>query len=423
MSEINTRNFPYLSEAEAESFAKDSNLERASSLNQERYNHEQDELKAVFVENAERTNMDKIQKRSISDKDQINEYMKATGGNEMAALDMFLYNRADYRNELNLILNPDGIRSINYSGFAAKAGRTSFNRYLEAEKYSGNRAAITTAQNPGQANTIDITVSQNIAYRAENMGNIMPLIDKVNLPFGNYDEPFYNKYSIAGYLTETGTIPEMDTDLNDAANGIKKTQWVVKDFALGLKQSFRSLQNVSPSVLAQILGFLTDAMNRGMEFQAVSGPGTGQTDSGVITVATSATVGADIYETFQNALAAVESVNVRTSDITAVMNAKTWRAFKKLKVINQAYREAIGQTNIEEIPVVVVPETIIATTANAATVVLGNFKHYLSLTNGGMQKYELTEPMAITKSSAYHLVRNAKARFADSFAKFTVSGL
>lgn len=423
MSEINTRKFPYLSEAEADSFAKDNKLEQAKSLNTERYNFEQDELKRAFVENAEKTNKDRIQRKAVSDSDQIQEYLRATGNNEIAALDMFLYNRADYRNEINMILNPEGTRKIDYSGFAAKAGSASFQRYLEADKFSGNRAAITTAQNPGQASTLDVTVSQNIAYRAENMGNIMPLIDKVNLPFGNYDEPFYNKYSIAGYLTETGTIPEIDTDLNDATNGLKKTQWVVKDFAVGLKQSFRSLSNVSPSVLAQLLGFLTDAMNRGMEFQAISGPGTGQTDSGVITVATSATVGADIYETFQNALAAVESVNVRTSDITAVMNPRTWRAFKKLKVINQAYREAVGQTNIEEIPVVVVPETIIATTSNAATVVLGNFKHYLSLTNGGMQKYELTDPMAMTKSSAYHLVRNAKARFADSFAKFTVSGL
>lgn len=423
MSEINKRNFPFLSEQEIETYSQTNDINKARSLNEERFKKEQDDLKAAFVENAERTNTDKIRSKVIADGEQLKEYIKAAGNDELAGLDMFLYNRADYRNELNSLLVGKNDRPISYLGFAAKAGSNSLARYMDNDTFAGNRAAITVAQNPGQANTVDVTIAQNITYRAENQGKIMPLIDKVNLPFGNYEEPFYNKYSIAGYLTETGTVPEIDTDLNDATNGIKKNQWVVKDFALGLKQSFRSLNNVSPSVLSQILNYLTDAMTRGMEFQAISGPGTGQTDSGVITVATAATVGADIYETFQNALAAVESVNVSTDRITAVMNAKTWRAFKKLKVINNAYREAVGQTNIEEIPVVVVPETIIATTAGAATVVLGDYNHYLSLTNGAMKKYELSDPMAMVKSTSYHVVRNGKARFADSFAKFTVSGL
>lgn len=421
MTEINQRNFPYLAETEVEEFAKDSNVEKAQQLNHERFTSEQDELKRAFVENAEKTNTDKIRNKMISDQEELKTYITVAGGSEMAGLDMFLYNRADYRTALNELLKSD--KPVSYAGFAAKAGTANLKRYNDKQEMTGVRAVITTAQNPGQANTIDVTISQNIMYRAENQGKILPLIDKVNLPFGNYDEPYYNKYSIAGYLTETGTVPEIDTDLNDATNGIKKNQWVVKDFALGLKQSFRSLQNVSPSVLSQILGYLTDAMTRGMEYQAISGPGTGQTDSGVLTVATSATVGADIYETLQNALATVESVNVATDRITAVMNAKTWRAFKKLKVINQAYREAVGQTNIEEIPVVVVPETIITTTTGSASVVVGDFKHYLSLTNGAMKTYELADPMAMVKSTAYHTVRNAKARFADSFAKFTVTGL
>ncbi len=105
------------------------------------------------------------------------------------------------------------------------------------------------------------------------------------------------------------------------------------------------------------------------------------------------------------------------------MNAKTWRAFKKLQVINESYRALITGQSLDTIPVVVVPETILATTTGSATVVLGDFSHYLVLTNGAMKQYQLDDPLAMNRATSYHFVRNGKARFADSFAKFTVSGL
>src|SRR5574343_1362036 len=245
MTTINKRDFPYLKESEIKSFSENitaETLQNAKNLNNLRFTQEQDQLTAEFVENAEKTHTDKIRNKVVSDGEELMRYVASAGGNELAGLDMFLYNRADYRNEINALLKGVSDRPIGYLSSAAKAGSNSLKRYLENEELAGKRAgAITTADNPGIANTIDVTVSQNIAYRAENQGRIMPLIDKVNLPFGNYDEPYYNKYSIAGYLTETGTVPEIDADLKDATNGIKKNQWVVKDFALGLFQSFNRI--------------------------------------------------------------------------------------------------------------------------------------------------------------------------------------
>jgi len=416
-------NLPYLSETEIRSFTDNNELEKAQALNNERYTAEQEALKQQFVENATKLSSDAKQKRSIDDQTEFAQYLRMAG-DPISALDVFLYNRADYRTAMNVLLEERGFKPISYLGFSAKHGSDSFRKYVSDEKMAGNtRASIYTSDAPGVGNTIDTTVSQSIMYRAENQGKILPLIDKINIPFGNYDEPYYNKYSTAVYLAENGTIPTIEGDLNDATNGIKKNSWTPRDFANGLKQSFKTLNNLSPSVLTQILSYLSDSLTRGMEYNAISGPGTGVTDSGVITVATSATVGSDIYETFQNALGAVESVNVATSNITAVMNAKTWRAFKKLKVINQAYRDAIGMTNIEEIPVVVVPETIIATSTGSATVVVGDFKHYLAVTNGSLQKYQLDTPENLQRFTAFHILRDAGARFADSFAKFTVSGL
>ena len=77
---------------------------------------------------------------------------------------------------------------------------------------------------------------------------------------------------------------------------------------------------------------------RGYEFQAVSGPGTGVTDSGMITVGTAIAFDTNAYITAVNASTSVTSKNVPTADQTYFMNAEAWGEYKKLRVMSTELR-------------------------------------------------------------------------------------
>lgn len=417
--------FRFLSKEEIAGFdlENDADLTKARALESERFEENQRELAKRFVDEAENLEAD-VNARVKSDYAQLQRYFKATNGNLIAGLDMFLYNRPDYRAHLNRALKEKGNdgAQIRYGVTAARAGKRAFSNYMEAEK-PYTRALMTTVDDPGVANTVDVTVAQSILFRAENVGNVLPRIAKINLPFGDYEEPYYNKYGQAGYLTETGTVPDFNTYLSDATDGINKTKWTPRDFALGLKQSFRTLQKLSPSILNQIFEFIAIAMTSGMEYQAISGPGTGTTDSGMLLNATSITAGATDYDTFVDACSEIASKNVVNK--VGFANAKAIGAFKKLRVVDRAYRDSIVPSEeglvIDGISVIEVPETIMATVTGVAEVVVGDPEHYLVVTSGSLNEYKDDSPESLQRFTAFHTLRDGGVRFADSFAKFSVN--
>lgn len=418
------RAFPYLTEKELKEYDAENpdQVEQARKLNEKRHEGALEEQSRSFAAIAKRTEQD-LAKQNADQVEQLDTYVQRTG-DVVAGIDMFLYNNAEFRNELNYLLEQDykrkggkvDYRPVSYERLAARAGEAEYKRY---------KRTMLTTDDPGAANTIDTTIAQNILFRAQSLGKVMPLLAKIDLPYGNYEEPYYNKYGVATYLAENGTIADFNTDLTDGTDGIKKTTWTPRDFALGLKQSFRSMKKLSPSIMADIFAFLQDALTTGMEYQAISGPGTGVTDSGMITVATSIAAAGNPYLTFVNAVSEVRSNRVQ--NVVAFMNAKAWGEFKKLRVTNEAYRDAImvgENAAIDEVPVVVVDEAVSATTAgtpDTATVVLGDPSHYLVVTNGTLSQHRLDDPENLTRFTAFHILRDGAARFSDSFAKFTVN--
>lgn len=362
------------------------------------------------------------QESNMTDLELLSRCIEQTG-DAVAGLDTFLYLRADYRAQINA-LNSDERTHIDYSITAIRAGEDQFVRYVQNAKGHNRdnaRGTSLTSEAPGLANTVDVTVSQSIFRRAENNGLVLPLLAKITVPYGDYAEPYYNKYSIAGYIAENGTIPDIGDDLIDASNGLKKQTWNPRDFALGLEQSLNSLTKLSPSILNEIFNLVAEGLTRGMEYQAISGPGTGTTDSGIVTVATSITFDTNAYITFINACSNVGSKNVFNK--VAVMNERAWGEFKKLRVIDAAYRDSINtkEKMIDDVKVIVVSESVMPTASNVATVVVGDLSHYLVVTAGGLKQYERTDPRALKQFTAFHTLRDGGARMSDSFAKFALN--
>jgi HK97 family phage major capsid protein len=418
ITENDLKNYRYITSEDIET-AKTSETDftevEANKLEALRHQENQARLAREFVAQTKDLAVERKNEDALTE---FSRYLEATG-DHLSALNTFLYLNPKFRAELNAEIADEKAR-IDYCTTAALAGKQEYKRYVrEAEKYT--RAVITTADTPGLANTIQTTVAQSIIYRAEAYGQVIPLLAKVNVPYGDYQEPFYNKYSLAGYLTETGTVPDIQPDLNDATNGIKSVKWTPRDFALALEQSFRTVKKLSPSILNNIFEFVSIALTSGMEWQALSGPGTGLTDSGMITVATSVTFNTNAYLTFVDACSLIGSKNVRNK--VAFCNDRAWGEFMKLAVINIAYSSVIDAKNktINGIKVVVVPESAMPTTANVTSVVVGDPNHYLIATAGELSEYVLDSPKTLNRITAYHILRDGRARFADSFAKLSLT--
>lgn len=400
------------------------------SLHEQRLKEEQAVLAQRFVQQAKEAARS-AEGRNQSDLAEFEEYMRIANGNPLAAMDLFFFNKPNYRNAVNALIEQKaevektpGLKRarINYVQTAALVGERALESYLDSDE---SFRALLTTDAPGAANTIQTTVAQSIVFRAENIGNVLPLLQSVSIPYGDYEVPYFNKYNQAGYLAEDGTVPDYNDTLSDASDGIKKAAFSPRDFALGLKQSFRSLKKLSPEIMNQILDFMALALTSGMEYQAISGPGTGTTDSGMITVATSVTAGADVFEKFINARSEVASKNVR--NIVAFGNARAIGEFIKLKVTNEAFRDMIvinrDGISIANTQLVEVPETIIVVTAgnpDTTTVVLGDPSHYLVVNSGQLQEYTDMDPENLQKFTAFHMLRDGGAIYSDSFAKITL---
>lgn len=419
--------FRFLTDKEYNAIDSDNSesVRDAEALNTKRNQEHQKRVAENFVKRADAV----ASKEDLGRNDlaEWNRTLKASGNNILATLDTFLYNNPHYRAEINahgLAKYGDKYsrKMLGYATVAAKAGKGAFEAYMAGEK-AFNRALLTTADAPGAANTIQTTVSQNIIFRSENVGNVLPLLTKIEVPFGDYEQPFYNKYAMGGYLAETGTVADFNTSLSDATDGIKKTKWTPRDFALGLEQSFRSLKKLSPSILANILSLVAEGLTVGMEYQAVSGPGTGNTDAGMLLNATSITTGTDVYEKFINARSEVSSNRVR--NVVAFANAKAIGEFHKLKVTNEAYRGIITKTatglSIDNTEIIEVSETVIPTTAGSTSIVLGDPSHYMVVETGEITEYVDQTPKSLNQFTAFVTYRDGAPIYNDSFSKFTLS--
>lgn len=413
---ITKRSHPFLSDEEITILS--TNPEEANTLNAKRYEEVQNKVNQNFVSLA-RDSKTFAEKKSADIKDQLERYSQTANGDATLALDMFLYNNASFRSELNR-LRPDA--PISYLGMAYSAGDAEYNRYVDEDKAYSIRATAESSTTPGLGNTMQTTVSQSIMYRVDNFNPIVSLVTKINLPYGDYDATHYNNYGVASYMTENNNVPDNTTNFTDATNGIKKTSFSAKQFGVSFARSWLAEKRISPTVINQLLTFTEQEIGRGEALQIMIGSGVGLNDNGIVNVATPATVGGNVLETSSNAVAQVEKVNDR-SGLVFVMNSDAYNEFRLLTLVNTVYKDTINLNNntLWGIPVVVVGQTIMPTTVGVAKVVVGNFNKYIKFTNGGLDKIDLTNFNNASKTSLYLMARDGGAVFADSFSVFNVT--
>lgn len=413
---ITKRSHPFLSDEEITILS--TNPEEANTLNAKRYEEVQNKVNQNFVSLA-RDSKTFAEKKSADIKDQLERYSQTAKGDATLALDMFLYNNASFRSELNR-LRPDA--PISYLGMAYSAGDAEYNRYVDEEKAYSIRATAESSTTPGLGNTVQTTVSQSIMYRVDNFNPIVSLVTKINLPYGDYDATHYNNYGVASYMTENNNVPDNTTNFTDATNGIKKTSFSAKQFGVSFARSWLAEKRISPTVINQLLTFTEQEIGRGEALQIMIGSGVGLNDNGIVNVATPATVGGNVLETSSNAVAQVEKVNDR-SGLVFVMNSDAYNEFRLLTLVNTVYKDTINLNNntLWGIPVVVVGQTIMPTTVGVAKVVVGNFNKYIKFTNGGLDKIDLTNFNNASTTSLYLMARDGGAVFADSFSVFNVT--
>lgn len=423
---LEKRNYPFLKDEELNTLK----AEEAKSINEERYNSSRKDAQRAFVEHA-RDLKDFADRKSEEGSKEYARYEKELGS-AGTAVDFYLYNNPQVRMELNA-LRPEA--PIGYGAFAASAGESEFTRYLvEQEKYEKingfTRATATSTDAPGQGNTLQTTVAQSITYRVDNFDQIVSKVKKINLPFGNYDATKYNKYGLAGYMAEGANIPDTVANLTDATNGITKESYIAKQFGVAFRKTWLSGKRISASVINDEMKFAEMEFARGEAFQILSGTGAGINDNGVTVIGTAATIGTDPMGTFSNAKKEVLKNNA--FGLTAVMNAEAWAVYEKLSLTNVAYQNSQNAINLTSptlfgVPVIVVSNSVMPTTAGAAKVVVGDFDHYIRFTNGGMEYLAGNEITTETVStvfnavSAWLMARDGGALFADSFAQFSLT--
>lgn len=418
---LNKRDYPFLQDEELKTLK----LEDAKELNNTRFLSKKNKVTSDFVDYS-RDLKKHADRRTTDDTEEYQRYVEATKS-EKLALDVFLYNRPDVRAKLN-VLRPEA--PVGYAEFASIRGDEEFARYLGEEEKTNQilgRAATVSTDAPGQGNTLQTTVAQSIAYRIDKFNEVVSKVTTINQPYGNYDATKYNKYGLAGYMTEGSSVPDTTPNLTDATDGITKVNFVGKQFGVSFLRSWLSGKRISASVINQEMKFAEMEIGRGEAFQIISGTGAGSNDSGVTVIGTAATVGANAVETFVNAKASVQKANA--FNLVAFMNAEAWAVYEKIALTNLAYLENINLQNptIHGVPVIVLSNAVMPTTTGTTKVVVGDFAHYIKFTNGGLENLNAIEVSNATTNNIFNSVtawlmsRDGGALFNDSFAQFTLT--
>jgi len=418
--------FRFLTDAELDTYSRQDTCDKdAKDLEAERFREHTRNVNGMFVDKANRLETN-IARKSEDLTTTYTRYIRECAGDEAAALDMLLYTHPQLRAELNQERKE---APINYLRMAYDAGKSEFRHYVNNDPHlsaqlgldSMIRAATTSTAAPGQGNTLQTTVAQSIMYRVDEFSEVLNKVNKINLPYGNYDATKFNKYGVAGYITEGAATPDNTADLENNPDGINKVSYEAKQFGISFRTTWLSTKRISASVIAQQMRFTEQNIGRGEAYQILSGPGTGSNDSGVGVVGTAVPEGNNILDTLINACSFLESVNAKNMHI--FMEAKAYGEFAKVSTINTPYQNTIDVKNkrIYDKPVTVVSNTVLPVASNVSKVIVGDFDHYIRFTNGSMEVKKAMHQDKAGDIVHYLMARDGGAVFADSFAHFNVN--
>jgi len=345
--------------------------------------------------------------------------LEETQGNVMRALDLLLYNNANLRADYNRNYAEKG-QEVGYDVMARQIGDK---EYMKGALEYENRA-LDTASNPGGANIIQTTLADTILYKAEKLGQIIAILGKDEIPYGDKEYPTIVAKPTAGFIDEatTGWTDLSSTTYKAATYGLLKVKHTPRDFGLKMTYTNRMLKKVTPATIAFFRNYEAGGLARGIEQQSLRGDGTGQNATGIVAIATSVTWNGNAYLTFNDAVGVLSTTD--TEDIKAVMHRKTWQEFKKLRVINLAYRDSINAVTpmVDDIPVII-SNNADASVATVGNVIIGDFSHYLYTKTGGVETLVDQYTNAGTRQTNIFntMLIDLGAWQPNSFATFTVT--
>lgn len=412
LQQLTRSSYPFLNDKERVDLY--TNEAEAQEINKKRFAEAQKRVAEEFVGQSKELRKH-YELKNDDIKSQLATYAREAG-NEMVALDMFLYNNAEFRAALNT-LRPTA--PVGYANMALRVSESELARYQKED--SNYRAATVSTDAPGQGNSLQTTVSQSILYRVDNFEQVSRDVKKISLPYGDYDATKYNKYGLAGYITENATVPDNTDNLTDATNGINKVSYSGKEFGVSFLRSYLAEKRISASIINDQMNITAQEIGRGEAFQIISGTGAGLNDNGIINVATATAAGANVIETASNAIAECRTANA--FQLKFYMNAKAWNEHEKLSLVNLSYQNTVdvSKKTLWGIPVEVVSDAIMPTTANVAKVIVGQMDHYLKFTNGGLDNFNLRNTSNAAMNSMFLMARDGGVLFADSFATYDVT--
>lgn len=367
-----------------------------------------------------------LYKKKLDLSEQLRSHLADNSGQLMGALDALYFQNPELVLGWNKLNRSNPEQQLNYTGIAAEildSDSASTAEKQAAEHYRSFTRQLDTASDPGGANIIPTTLADVLTYRVESAGQVLSRVLKVNVPDGNYEHPKFNKLMLAEFKAETSSFTDAATLYEDGTDGIAKVSYILKDFGLRLNLTQRLIEKTTPGILNSLIDYVATSIARGSDSQILTGSGAGVNATGMIQNATSATVGGDILDTFANAVAALSDVNVLRENQVAFMNGATEAMFIKLRATNESYRDLINPVNrtIQGVPYVV--SNLIKTSGGAATLVIGDPKHYVWAQNGDLK--QLDDPYSNSSSLQHQYVfytfAEGKPLYNDSFAKFSVT--
>lgn len=375
----------------------------------------------IFVEQASeyRTH---VQKKSLDLDKEVEFYRKETG-NDYAAVDLLLYNNAEFRAQFNAL--PENLKDQNLRvAYDVTAKVAEDQEYFDRQAKFERAAPMDTASNPGGLNLIQTSLADTIIHKSEQLGQIIGLVAKDVIPYGDKEYPRITAKAEGQFVDENTTAwtDIVATTYEVSTNGITKVKHSPRDFGIYASYTARLLQKVSPASIRFFRDYEAAGLTRGIERQILRGDASGVNAQGILGIATAVTAAANAYLTFNKAVGVLAAAD--TENIVAVMHRKTWQEFKALRVINSAYRDAIDpvKLSIDDIPVVLSNNTD-ASVASAGNVLLGDFSHYLYTRTGNLETLEDKYTNASTrKVNVYHTMQiDLGALIPASFATFAVT--
>jgi HK97 family phage major capsid protein len=382
----------------------------------------QEQLARMFVEQ-QRELTKHAEKKSYGLDQQLDFFVRETKDIH-TALDVLLYSNASMRAAFNAL--PENKKNSNLRvAYDVTAQVAEDSEYFERQAKFERAAPLDTASNPGGLNVIQTSLADTIIHKMEELGQIISLVAKDEIPYGDKEYPKMSAKAEGQFIDESTTAYTdiVATTYEDATNGLTKVKLTPRDFGILASYTQRLLKKVSPRTLQFFRDYEANGMRRGIERQILRGSGSGQNATGIVNVATAVSAAGNSYLTFNNAVGILGAAD--TENIVAVMGRKTWQEFKKLRAINSAYRDAIkvaGTLSIDDIPVII-SNNADASVATSGNVILGDFNHFMMATQGTLTTLEDPYTNASTrKVNVYHTMQlDLGVLVAESFATFAVT--